>query len=208
MSDIQESKDKNFGITEILLILITIALFSFIIFFSLNNRNQVSDTYNLNREIGVNKILSAIEVYSINNHGMFPPSIPTIPGNFIIGNVNSSGIGAGFNINTKKEGIPNCIQAGAKSNICLSVSKQSIFYSQIKEYLKGNFPQGSFYVAKNVYGNEVVVFANNLGTGKSVDSKGLAVAFLTYKQWCWQKNTTNINYYVYKQRRWDKKWKK
>ncbi len=173
-------KIKKLNISDILILLITIALFVLIVFFEINPVKAVSDTYNTQRENGVETLLTAIEDYSLQNHGMLPPSIPAISSPLILNNISTSGIGSGFNINNNTQGIPNCIQAGAKENMCLNISMNTPIYFEIQKYLNKNLPQGDFYVAKNIYGTKVVVFSNDLGKGKSVDKKGFSVAYSEY----------------------------
>ncbi len=172
---------KKFGISEILLFLVTIALFTLIVFFEINPVKAVSDSYNINKEKDVERIISAIEEYSILHKGQIPSAIPLISSPLIINNTQSSGIGAGFNIMDNTLGIPNCIQAGAFSNSCMSITKGSIIASQIAPYLKGSLPIGDFYVAKNAYNSKVVVFCTDLGEGTNIDVKGYGVVYQIYE---------------------------
>jgi competence protein ComGC len=172
---------KKFGISEILLFLVTIALFTLIVFFEINPVKAVSDTYNINKEKEVERIMSAIEEYSLLHKGQLPSSIPAISSPLMINNTQTSGIGAGFNVMGNALGIPNCIQAGAFENSCLSIVKGSVIANQIAPYLSGSLPIGDFYIAKNVYGTKVVVFCTDLGEGSNIDVKGYGVAYQIYK---------------------------
>jgi competence protein ComGC len=171
---------KNFGIAEILLFLVTIALFSLIVFFEINPVKAVSDSYNIKKEKAVETIVNAIAEYSIANKGQIPSSIPSISSPLVINNTQASGVGAGFNVMGNSPGIPNCIQAGAYDNTCLGVVTNTPFASQISPYIKGGLPKGDFYVAKNIYGTKVVVFCTDLGQGSNIDKKGFAVAYQIY----------------------------
>ena len=173
-------KKNNFGISEILLFLVTIALFSLIVFFEINPVKAVSDSYNMQKEKEIESIVTAIERYSMANKGQLPTSIPAISSPLIVKNTQASGVGAGFNVMGNSTGIPDCIQAGAYENTCLSVVSNSPFSSQISPYIKNGLPKGDFYVAKNIYGTKVVVFCTDLGQGVNVDTKGYAIAYQIY----------------------------
>ena len=174
-------KGKKFGISEILLFLVTIALFTLIVFFEINPVKAVSNSYNIGKENDVERIISAIEEYSILHKGQIPSSIPSISSPLITNNTQTSGIGAGFNLMGNTIGIPNCIQAGAFANSCLSITQGSVIDSQITPYLKGSLPIGDFYVAKNAYNTKVVVFCTDLGEGTNIDVKGYGVVYQIYK---------------------------
>jgi type IV pilus assembly protein PilA len=66
---------KGFTLIEILLVVAAIAILAGIVIVAINPAKQLGDTRNASRNSAVNSILNAVTQYSIDNNGIFPPSI-------------------------------------------------------------------------------------------------------------------------------------
>ena len=172
-------KNEGFTLIEILLVIVIIAILALVVFLNIQPQGRVYDATDSTNIKEVKSVLSAVEMYTVDNKGNPPSSIPFIPSPLIINNITSSGLGSGFNISNNSKGIPNCVQAGASSNTCLPITN-SLFESQVKKYLSA-MPSGPFYIARSSGGSQIVVFSSNMKKGITIDSNGFGVGFGIYK---------------------------
>lgn len=73
------NKIKSLTLLEILLALVAIGILIGIIFIAINPKKQLGDTRNAQRRVDVNIILNAVYQYSLNNNGLVPQNITTVP---------------------------------------------------------------------------------------------------------------------------------
>ena len=66
---------KGFTLIEILLVVAAIAILAGIVIVAINPAKQLGDTRNASRNSAVNSILNAVTQYTIDNNGIFPPTI-------------------------------------------------------------------------------------------------------------------------------------
>ncbi|MCL4393023.1 prepilin-type N-terminal cleavage/methylation domain-containing protein [Patescibacteria group bacterium] len=172
-------KNEGFTLIEILLVIVIIAILALVVFLNIQPQGRIYDATDSTNIKEIKSVLSAVEMYTVDNKGNPPSSIPFIPSPFITNNKNSSGLGSGFNITNNSTGIPNCTQAGANTNTCLPITN-ALFDSQIKKYLSA-MPSGQFYIARSSGGSQIVVFSSSMKKGITIDSKGFGVGFDIYR---------------------------
>ncbi len=172
-------KNNGFTLIEILLVIVIIAILALVVFLNIQPQGRIYDAVDSSNIKEVKTILSAVEMYTVDNNGNPPSSIPFIPTPLIIKNQTTSGIGSGFNISNNTEGIPNCVQAGASANTCLPITN-SAFQLQIKKYLSST-PQGNFYIARSSSGSSLIVFSSNMKGGITIDKNNFGVGFDIYR---------------------------
>ena len=172
-------KNSGFTLIEILLVIVIIAILALVVFLNIQPQGRVYDAINSSNIKEIKSIMSAVQMYTVDNQGNPPSSIPFITSPLILNNQTTAGIGSGFNISTNSLGIPNCTQAGASSNTCLPISN-SVFVSKIKKYLS-SIPTGHFYIARSSSGSEIVVFSSGMDKGITINKNGFGIGFDVYR---------------------------